>query len=191
MTPGTAELRLSPTPQLGVPCPVPVPGRGASGAGIKAASPAAFLSNSPSFPSLQPPGFAFPLNNTLGELRLAPTPSWRSRVLRCASHRGQSASGAGRQPVPQRHQQDQRPAYARHGGVQPTQGCCGRSLRFHRRAQAPVYRRGGGTAHRWAAAASNGRGTNQQPIHNRKEVIHQHDEPGIPIPLQEVGPTTE
>ena len=147
--------------------------------------------NSPTFPSLQPPGFAFLLSNTLGELRLAPTLTLPSCALRCASHRGRSASGAGWQPFPQRHQQDRRPAYAHHGTAQPSQGCCGRGLRFHRRAQAPVYRRGGGPAHRWAAAASNGRGTNQQPIHNRKEVIHQHDEPGIPIPLQEVGPTTE
>ena len=41
------ELRLSPTPQTGVSCPMPDPGRSASGAGVKAASTTAAPSTSP------------------------------------------------------------------------------------------------------------------------------------------------
>ncbi len=173
--------------------------------GIKATSQLRFPST---LPSLQPPGFAFPLNNTLGELRLAPAPTLRSPsgrqslgvvgaagaakphsglrpfsplsnfeeytpgriapftnphfgVLRCASHRGRSASGARRSAFPPTSS-----ATPRKCVCTSRKGSTLSGLWRSRSAgsSAGTGARLSGPAHRRATAASGDRGTHRRPI---------------------------
>ena len=84
-------------------------------------------------PSLQPPGLAFPLNNTLGELRLAPPSSCvpAFSVARLTVGGVRPAPGGIR--VSERHQQHQGCRYDHQEGFNPLRAAAVSVVRFNRR----------------------------------------------------------
>ena len=153
------------------------------------------LRSSPILPSLQPPGFAFPLNNTLGELRLAPTPhpAFLRSPLRVSPLGGVRPAPGGNLVPNVISNTKEAPRHITERFNQPRAAAVSvvGFIRRHNRASIAVAVGLGIVALtvRRAVTGARRQAAQTNPIHDHKEVIHHDDEPGIPIHLQEVGTT--